>query len=59
YARLGRQPAGHVGLQREVFKEGDRGGRSAAHLLAPAVRNLSEEDMQDVSAYYSSLSSAR
>jgi len=54
YPNLAGQKAAYMVAQLKAFKSGERGGASAA-IMAPMAGGLSEQDMMDISAYFSSL----
>lgn len=56
YPALRGQHARYIELQLQLFQSGHRGGTSAAHLMLPVVERMTEEEMQDVAAFYASLS---
>ena len=53
YPRLNGQPADYLVQQLRLFKEGKRGGTSYAHLMHPVASRLTENQMRDIAAYYS------
>src|SRR5690606_26342544 len=55
YPSLSGQYAGYLALQLKLFRAGHRGGTPSAHLMEPVVARMSDEDIQDLAAYYSSL----
>lgn len=55
YPRLAGQYADYLVLQLKLFQEGRRGGTESAHLMQPIVQGLKEQDIEDVAAYYASL----
>ena len=57
YPSLAGQPAEYLVLQLELFKRGQRGGSSNAHLMQHVAPHLSAEEMRAVARYFESLSS--
>lgn len=55
YPRIAGLHPSYLALQLHLFKEGDRGGSSYAHLMERAVENLTEDEIAAVAAYYGSL----
>ena len=58
YPNLAGQKADYMVAQLKAFKSGERKGGSAA-IMAPMAAGLSEQDMMDISAYFSSLDAAK
>ncbi len=58
YPNLAGQKADYIVLQLKAFQSGDRKGGQAA-IMAPMAANLSEQDMMDLAAYFSSLAAAK
>jgi len=54
YPNLAGQKADYIVLQLKAFKSGERKGAQSA-IMAPMAANLSEQDMMDLAAYFSSL----
>jgi cytochrome c553 len=59
YPILAGQWKDYLILQLELFKRGQRGGSPYAHLMEPAFRGLTGEEMRDVAAFYASGADAR
>lgn len=47
--------ADYISLQLELFRDQNRGGSKYSHLMRSVAAGLSDEQMQDVAAYYASL----
>lgn len=54
FPNLAGQKADYLVAQLKAFKSGERKGANAA-MMAPMAAGLSEQDMMDLAAYYSSL----
>jgi cytochrome c553 len=55
YPFLAGQHQSYLRRQLELFGAGSRGGTPYAHLMDPVVRNLTKEQIEDVTLFYSSL----
>jgi cytochrome c553 len=55
YPSLAGQPAEYLVLQLELFKNGQRGGSSYAHLMEEVAPRLKPEEMRAVAKYFESL----
>lgn len=58
YPNLAGQNADYIVAQLQAFKSGERKGASSA-LMAPMAMPLTEQDMLDLAAYFSSLEPAK
>jgi len=58
FPNLAGQKADYLVLQLNAFKDGSRAGANAAQ-MAGMVAGLTEQDMQDIAAYYSALPAAK
>jgi len=58
FPNLSGQKADYLVAQLKAFKSGERKGASSA-MMAPMAAGLSEQDMMDLAAYYSSLDAAK
>jgi len=58
YPNLAGQKADYLVAQLKAFKSGERKGAQSA-IMAPMAANLSEQDMKDIAAFYSSLDAAK
>jgi cytochrome c553 len=58
YPKLTGQYAEYLTLQLMLFKKGNRGGTSYAHIMRQIAERLTSEQMRDVAMYYESLASA-
>jgi len=58
YPNLAGQKADYIVAQLKAFKSGERKGAQSA-IMAPMAANLSEQDMLDLAAYFSSLAPAK
>lgn len=52
YPNLAGQSAAYLDLALKAYRAGDRNGGMSA-VMTPQVKNLSDEDIADISAYYS------
>ena len=55
YPRLAGQHAEYLALQLRLFRDGHRGGGPFAHVMMEVARNLSDEDIEALAAYYAAL----
>lgn len=55
YPKLAGQYAGYLALQLTLFKKGQRGGTPYSHIMHAAAKDLSEEQIDGLALYYSSL----
>ncbi|RAS03215.1 c-type cytochrome [Ensifer adhaerens] len=55
YPRLDGQPEAFLAAQLKLFREGSRSGTPFSHLMESAAEYLSDADIENVSAYFSSL----
>lgn len=58
YPNLAGQKADYMVLQLKAFKEGTRKGANAAQMYG-MVAGLSDQDMEDIAAFFSSLTAAK
>jgi cytochrome c553 len=54
YPKLGGQNAAYLEASIKAYKRGERTGANAA-LMLPMIANLSDADIADISAYFSSI----
>lgn len=54
YPRLSGQSAPYLAQQLRLFREGYRGGTAFSHLMIPAANNLTDKDIENLSAYFAS-----
>lgn len=59
YPELSRQPAEYIAGQLELFRAEKRGGTRFEHLMRNAARNLSDEDITALAAYFAQRSGPR
>lgn len=52
YPALGGQSPDYVAAQLRLFRAGSRGGSRYAHLMEHIAKGLSDQDIEDVAAYY-------
>jgi cytochrome c553 len=57
YPLLSGQYAGYIVLQLKLIQSNHRGGTNQLELMRPVVEGMTEQNFEDVAAYYSSLSS--
>ncbi len=57
YPRLSGQPAGYIANQLRLFVAGNRGGGPFQALMARAAKNLEEDDIMALAAYFAARSS--
>ena len=55
FPRLAGQPEPYLLRQLELWRDGDRGGTSRAHLMHQAARSLDDDQLRALAAYYASL----
>lgn len=55
YPNLAGQYSDYIVLQLELFQQDRRGGSPFAHLMHPTAERLTQEQIQDVAAYYASI----
>ena len=53
YPRLSGQSARYIENQLRLFRQGIRGGTRYSHLMTEAVKNIDDEDIQALAAYFS------
>lgn len=58
YPNLAGQKAAYMVAQLKAFKSGERKGANAA-LMAPMAMPLSDQDMEDISAYFAEMPAAK
>ncbi|RUW94189.1 c-type cytochrome [Mesorhizobium sp. M7A.F.Ca.US.010.02.1.1] len=58
YPELSGQPAKYIATQLELFREEKRSGTRFAHLMRNAAKNLSDEDIAALAAYFAQMSRA-
>jgi len=58
FPNLAGQKAGYLEAQLKAFKSGDRKGANSAQMV-PMVKSLSDQDMADLAAFFSSLPAAK
>lgn len=58
FPNLAGQKADYLALQMKAFKDGTRKGANSAQMVG-MVAALSDQDMQDIAAYYESLDAAK
>ncbi|MFD1746775.1 c-type cytochrome [Rhizobium helianthi] len=54
YPRLSGQSAPYLAQQLRLFREDHRGGTAFRHLMVPAAKNLTDRDVENLSAYFAS-----
>lgn len=55
FPRLSGQPEPYLLRQLELWRDGERGGTSRAHLMHQAARDLDDRELRALAAYYASL----
>ena len=58
YPNLAGQKAAYMVAQLKAFKSGERKGANSA-LMAPMAMPLSDQDMEDISAYFAAMDAAK
>ena len=58
YPKVAGQPAGYIAAQLNLFRDGTRGGTKFSHLMTNAAKGLRDEDIDALSAYFSTLRQA-
>jgi cytochrome c553 len=58
YPNLAGQKAAYMVAQLKAFKSGERKGANSA-LMAPMAMPLSDQDMEDISAYFAAMPAAK
>lgn len=53
YPRISAQNGAYIARQLHLFKEGVRGGSSSSHLMTETVKNLKEDDITALAAFFS------